>query len=178
MAFLSFSYASYLGGFSGIKKKHHGNLIFADQTVGIGTLRPKAMWVKIDQIRSIEVSGGQVAKNKIGAEVAFGVLGGLGAKGAKDQTTVVVRMESGETGYFEIDRVAPTAVLAKLTPWMREHGIPTYDEARHAELLSAAGAPSAAPLSVADEISKLAELRSSGAITDGEFAAQKAKLLG
>jgi hypothetical protein len=36
----------------------------------------------------------------------------------------------------------------------------------------------AARVSPADELSKLAELRSSGVITEEEFAAQKAKLLG
>jgi hypothetical protein len=36
----------------------------------------------------------------------------------------------------------------------------------------------AAPASVADELAKLAKLRDAGALTDDEFAAQKAKLLG
>ena len=37
---------------------------------------------------------------------------------------------------------------------------------------------SAAPASVADELGKLVQLRDSGALTDEEFAAQKARLLG
>jgi len=35
----------------------------------------------------------------------------------------------------------------------------------------------APPLSVADELAKLAKLKADGVLTDGEFAAQKAKLL-
>lgn len=41
---------------------------------------------------------------------------------------------------------------------------------------SAATVP--APASVADELAKLVQLRDAGALTDEEFAAQKAKLLG
>jgi hypothetical protein len=36
----------------------------------------------------------------------------------------------------------------------------------------------AAPISIADELTKLAGLRDSGVLTDEEFAALKAKLLG
>ena len=36
----------------------------------------------------------------------------------------------------------------------------------------------AAPLMAADELAKLNELRAAGVLTDAEFAAQKAKLLG
>ena len=36
----------------------------------------------------------------------------------------------------------------------------------------------ATPISSADELAKLAQLRDSGVLTDAEFAAQKAKLLG
>jgi hypothetical protein len=40
------------------------------------------------------------------------------------------------------------------------------------------GARPAAPLSVADELGKLAALRDAGVLSEDEFAAQKAKLLG
>lgn len=48
------------------------------------------------------------------------------------------------------------------------------------ELLVTAHGPASAPqaISIADEIKKLADLRASGVLTDAEFAAQKAKLLG
>jgi len=42
----------------------------------------------------------------------------------------------------------------------------------------AAGAGGTAPASVADELAKLADLRDQGILTDDEFAAQKARLLG
>jgi len=40
------------------------------------------------------------------------------------------------------------------------------------------GMPAAAPASNADQLAKLAQLHSSGALTDEEFAAEKAKLIG
>lgn len=42
----------------------------------------------------------------------------------------------------------------------------------------AAPAPATSPVSIADELKKLGELRDAGVLTDEEFAAQKAKLLG
>lgn len=41
----------------------------------------------------------------------------------------------------------------------------------------AAAAPAVSPASAADQLSKLAELRQSGVLTEEEFAAQKAKIL-
>ncbi|HEY0312293.1 MAG TPA: SHOCT domain-containing protein [Allosphingosinicella sp.] len=46
------------------------------------------------------------------------------------------------------------------------------------ELAGAATAAATTPLSIADELKKLAELRASGAITEAEFQAAKQKLLG
>ena len=46
------------------------------------------------------------------------------------------------------------------------------------EQYEAAPPPPQAPVSEADELQKLAELHASGALTDEEFAAEKAKILG
>jgi putative oligomerization/nucleic acid binding protein len=48
------------------------------------------------------------------------------------------------------------------------------DAAARSYIQSAAGTPT----STADEVTKLASLRDQGVITDAEFAAQKAKVLG
>lgn len=42
----------------------------------------------------------------------------------------------------------------------------------------AAPAPAAEPVDVADQLQKLAQLKDQGVLTEAEFAAQKAKLLG
>jgi hypothetical protein len=55
----------------------------------------------------------------------------------------------------------------------------TGDEAeQNQSLMQAAPPPGAGPASAADQLSKLAELHKQGALTDEEFAAAKAKILG
>jgi hypothetical protein len=54
----------------------------------------------------------------------------------------------------------------------------TIKQAAEQEQAARAYIQDAARVSPADELAKLSELRSSGVITDEEFAAQKAKLLG
>jgi hypothetical protein len=57
----------------------------------------------------------------------------------------------------------------KIEDWFRSH--PLFSTSQN-------GTPDVAASSVADEIAKLGELRSQGLLTEDEFAAQKAKLLG
>lgn len=181
MAGPSFTRATYLGGAPNVPKKKTGILYFNDDVIGIGTFKPKAFTLKTDVIASIEVGGGQVAKSKVGAELAFGVLGGLGAKGAANQTQLAVRTKGGMTCFFQIDRVSAAEVRAKLAPWMQSRGIAFYEDAQHAEMVQAmaAGAHSAdpSPASKADELAKLAALRDQGVLTEVEFQEQKAMLL-
>jgi hypothetical protein len=57
----------------------------------------------------------------------------------------------------------------------------TQARAVNAELIRAqqqAQAPTPAPVSVADELAKLAGLRQSGVLSNAEFEAEKSKLLG
>lgn len=75
---------------------------------------------------------------------------------------------------------------------LRDRLLPLISEARHKKLVerqsqfvhhvtpppSAAPAPPAEAVDVADQLRKLAELRDQGILTEEEFAAQKAKLLG
>jgi hypothetical protein len=71
----------------------------------------------------------------------------------------------------------PHGTSEKLEHWFRSH--PLVGQSAAAE--QAAPVPSAHPPAsgmVADELRKLAELRAQGILTDDEFAAQKARLLG
>ena len=75
---------------------------------------------------------------------------------------------------------------------LREKLMPLVSEARQKKVMerqsqyvhhmnppaAAAAAPAAEPVDLADQLKKLAELRDQGILTDDEFAAQKAKLLG
>lgn len=120
---VTFPRATYLGGFASVRKKHVGNLHFGDELIGIGMFHPKQMSVKVSAITAIDVNGGQVAKSKVGAEVAFGVLGALGAQGSADRAVVEVHTNFG-IAYFQIERRSPQQVKAGLSPWMQRHGIP------------------------------------------------------
>jgi Short C-terminal domain/Protein of unknown function (DUF2510) len=166
-----FNHATYLGGLPQARLKKTGALYFTPDVTGIGTLKPRALTIPTRLIASVEVVGGEVAKRKVAAVAAFGVLGGLAAKGAKNQTVVIVRLTDGAEAYFELDRIAPQEVRAKLAPWLGQNGIPWRDD-------EPAAAPAAAPIaSIADELQKLAALRDSGVLTPDEFAAAKARLL-
>ena len=118
-------------------------------------------------IASLEVTSEQVAKSKVGATLLFGVWGGLAAKGAADRSTLVVNIKNGSTGYFIIKKYFAAQLLAIVDPWRREMGI------------GLGGSPEAAggPVSIADEIAKLAQLRESGALTEDEFVLLKTQLI-
>jgi hypothetical protein len=75
---------------------------------------------------------------------------------------------------------ADTQVLADEKALMNDELRKAEDEKRKAEIREQAQAIAqavASPLSVADELAKLAQLKEAGVLTEEEFAAQKAKLL-
>jgi hypothetical protein len=184
---VTFGYAEYLGGHPTLGRKRSGNLWFTAQELGIGMRRPKVAVLQLSEVASVEVTGGQVAKSKVGAELVFGVFGGLGAKGAKNQATIAVYTKDDQIAYYLVDKKSVAQVQAAIAPLLRAVGIPFRDElvaqkqqeAFHDAVVQATqaaqggGAPS-----TADELVKLAQLRDQGILTDEEFAAQKAKLLG
>jgi hypothetical protein len=127
------------------------------------------------QVRSISVEGGQVAKNKVAAELAFGIFGGLGAKGAKDRTYIIVNRNDGAQGIWEVDKMAPMQVRANLSPVLRVAGVPFADDPSASPMTPTT--PQVAPSSMAEEIERLAGLRDRGILTDEEFTIAKARLL-
>ena len=112
------------------------------------------------------IAGIQVHKGLMSGAV---VVQGPGQKGVK-------------TSYWSQDKDSPAKApnaIPVAGDWDQVHA----SVARLRELLNAAHSPSTevappSPISVADELSKLAELRASGALTDDEFAAAKHRLLG
>jgi hypothetical protein len=168
---VSFGYAHYVGGHSRLGRGRQGNFHVTATELGIGMTRPKVAVISLVNVASVEITGGEVAKRKVGATVAFGVLGGLAAKGTKNQTAVVVHTKDGETAYYTIDKQAPINVRAKLTPMLKSAGVPFSDEAKSAPVV----APPAPDL--AQQLRDLAALRDDGILTADEFATQKARLL-
>jgi hypothetical protein len=78
---------------------------------------------------------------------------------------------SGNTIEFRVGHAEAQRVKNGIMSLVLGHGAPT-------PAAPSAPAPSAPAMSVADELAKLAALRSAGVLTDEEFSAQKAKLLG
>ena len=155
--------AQYLGGIVGVGAGIKGTLMITESQIGIGH-----NLVELDSIFFVEVDGGQVAKNRAIPVVLFGVAG-LAAKGTKDRAFINVILKSGAVVVYQVDNLPPQQVVATIAGFLSKSGVPL-------------GAPSNLAAntthSVAEEIAKFADLRDRGILTEGEFAAKKAQLLG
>lgn len=173
MASTSFKHVTYLGGLPEEPRAAslEGNLFATQDHIGCGTLSAKNHVVRWADCTGVTVEGGQVAKSKVGAELAFGVLGGLGAKGAADRAFLHVYRNDGAAACYQIGKKSPQAVRAQLTPLLAKAAVPFLDGPMPQ------APPAAAPVSVADELAKLAVLREQGVLTLEEFNLQKAALL-
>jgi hypothetical protein len=170
---VSFTFGTYLGGAPGVTKKIGGNLRFTDDAVGITGFRKMKVGVDIERIMSIEVVGGDVAKSRAGAAVMLGV-GALATKATESRTYVIVHTDKAEQVVFEVDRVDPMRVRGKIGPWMQEHKAVFHDD-RPAPVASQPVAPQT---DVGDQLAHLAGLHAAGALTDAEFTAAKARIIG
>jgi Short C-terminal domain len=172
--------AHYLGGLSWAPEPGYGDLTLNDQTIDVTRRRSKkdagrlVVKVQVAAIDSVEITSEQAAKSKVGAVLLFGVFG-LGAKGSMDRGVILVHMKSGQTGYFQVEGYSVHQLQAKLTPWL--HSVKVRVGPPTVEAVPLVAPPMAAH-SVADEIAKLGALKTQGLLTEEEFAAQKAKLLG
>lgn len=167
--------AHYLGGFSWAPNPGWGELTLNDEFIELTEQRQKAkilgptiVKVFVPAIASVEVTSESQAKSKVGAVLLFGVLGGLAAKGTRDRGIFMVHLKNRQTGYFSIDGYSEHELRGKLSPWVNALELPLK-------------APDLAPtgsLTLSEEIANLASLREQGILTDDEFAACKAKLIG
>ena len=106
----------------------------------------------------------------------FGVLGGLAAKGSAERAYLAVHRRDGATGHFQFDKMSPQALRGRIAPVLFKVAVPFLDEPPVG--ISAPTAQGVAPFSVADELKKLVALRETGVLTEEEFVAQKARVLG
>jgi hypothetical protein len=168
---VSLGMTRYLGGCQPFGAARNGRLSFAADAIFLDS-------VKLDMalVKSVAVGGGQVAKSRVGATLAFGIAG-LASKGTEDRTELAIHLTSGEAAFFVVEGESPFEVRAKLLPRLREAGVPFEDEIDDQAELPAATASAGSGYSLADELMKLADLRKSGFLTDEELAAAKAKLL-
>jgi hypothetical protein len=183
---VSFGCAHYRGGHPWLGRKRSGNLQFTALEIGLGTLTPTFAVLQLADVASVEVTGRQVAKTKVGAEILFGVLGGLGAREARNQATITVSTKDGQIAHYRVDKKNVAEVRAAITPILEAAGIPLRDEAiapaQQEALPAAVGQSTPAPPvgttpSLVDELTKLVQFHDAGALSDEEFTALKAKLI-
>jgi hypothetical protein len=161
-----FGAARYVGGHADFPNPRSGTLFVGPTSIGIR----KAAVVPFAEVASVEIAGETVAKSKVAATLAFGVVGGLASKGARNEVAFLVRTKWGATVTYVLpdSKDGPIVIRAKVGQVLREAGIPLTDGV----------VPMATEaVDIADQLRKFAALRDEGLLTDDEFAAQKAKLL-
>jgi len=132
---------------------------------------PRRAVVPWSNVASVSMESYTEAKSRLGPVLMFGVLG-LAARGSANSTVIAVRLRDGGTVYYQAD-LNFMECRANVTPILRALGVTVVDEMAP----QATPAPGSYAISVADELTKLAQLRDSGVLTEEEFAAQKARLL-
>lgn len=172
MKTVRFSNAQYLGGLPGSKPTNVSVTLFiGDEGVGVGTFSPKKGVVSWDEMSGVSFDTGTAKKSRAGKALAFGVLA-LAAKKTQDEAHLTVMLKDGNVALYRVVSKSGLVVRGKVQPFLAAHGVPCLDDG----VAPAAVAPAA--ISAADEIVKLVALRDAGAITEEEFTAHKAKLLG
>ena len=169
---VTLGWATYLGGVIDQPKKRSGNLMFTVDGIilerGPGLSKVS---IPMSDVCGVDVGGEQVGKSRVGAVLAFGVLG-LGAKSSVARGELTVYLKSGGEAYFHVDKKSEMEIKGALSPLLGGLGIPFGNEAAAPVVAAPSG------VSTADELAKLAQLRDQGVLTEEEFAAHKAKLLG
>lgn len=117
-------------------------------------------------VRDIAIEG-ETSMRLTGTRAATIGVFALGAKKRTRDTHISVLTNTAERGFL-LEKTAPEAIKTRLMPLL----------AKLAEQQEPEPEAGHSKLGIADEIAKLAELRGSGVLTDEEFHAQKAKLLG
>src|SRR5579862_6823099 len=99
--------AVYLGGLPRAPQRDSYRRTLAFRAAGMSyesSYYPSEKVCCWDEVQNIDIEGGEVAKSKVGATLAFGIWGGLAAKGAKDRTYVLLKLKDGSEGIWEIDK--------------------------------------------------------------------------
>jgi len=158
--------AVFLGGPTGKGKWSAGRLCFNDRGIGVRVMKSWRGFVPLEDVAGISFDSETVGRSRVLDVMTLGVLG-FATKSSSTKCPVTVFLKSGGASFYRVGDRPASKVQPVVQPYLLAHGIPILDGR------AAAGvAPSAA-----DEIAKLAELHRSGALTDDEFAAHKARLL-
>lgn len=169
----------YLGGWPEHAKTYTGKLtkILVIDRNGVA-LRGFSVIFTIpwNQITDLDVDGAENASKRLTASRAL-LLGPLAlvAKKKTKNSMLIVTTTSGHQALFHSEQYTASEMRMKLLPIITQIRLAVVDQ-QPAGPPGMATAPSRA-VSVADELTKLMQLRTSGVLTEQEFAAQKAKLL-
>jgi len=160
--------------FSGARNKNELGDLHATRE-GIQYKRAKVL-IPWRAIQDIEISTQATKRVTAGRVIALGVFA-LAAK--KGETYTYIHISDSNTVWSFADTTSQAKVLAAMKPILDAFN----SRVTSAPLAATISGPTPTPAagsspSVADELAKLAKLRAEGVLTDEEFAAQKAKLLG
>jgi hypothetical protein len=153
-------HAWYLGGVPSLGERRPGTLWFTQEAIGLGREEPQEAVVPMTRVRSVEVTAeAPVTQDDL----------------ITRQTTIGVYLDSGEVAYYGVDQLGAGTIRACLGPPLAAAGVPFHEELlqREAAVLAAS-----ATVNSAEETARLRRLRDQGILTEAEFAARSAELLG
>jgi len=160
---------AYLGGHPAeLEAPIHGRFEINATSVFVNNLDyhpPRRAVVPWSSVASVSLEQYDRQRSKIGPVLVFGLLG-LAARGTTEGTLLTVRLNDGAVVYYLAQSTFAT-FRANVVPILRDLAVTVTEPG-----------VSAPAISVADELEKLAHLRDRGVLTEEEFAAQKARLLG
>lgn len=171
---VQFNHVGYLGGFPDRPEaKSNGVLVVDGDGLHMRGIR-ELFVIPWSAVVHVAVEGAEEASRRVtaGRVMAMGIFA-LAAK-KKTGTTYLGVQTEGYTAGFEMEGTGAGEVRAKIAPWTQRLSPPPVPEA--APQAPQAAAP--ATTGLADELAKLAVLRDQGVLTQEEFDAQKARLLG
>ncbi len=180
--------ARYLGGWSAQTKTYapkKGNKFLVVDQRGVSFDGLKTIFtIPWSEIVGLDIEGPESAARRITATrmLTLGVFS-LAAQKKEKLAVMIVRLRSGEEAIFDTAKLTAPELKGKLTPIMSQlrkaNTTPEpVSQIRPQPVTNASAAPSLTPISVADELKKLAELKDAGVLTHEEFAVQKARVLG
>ena len=168
----AFSHTVYLGGLPNFKNQSSGDLQIDDVGLHMNG-QAVVLWAECN---GVTVEAAQVAKSKLKASLAFGVLGAVTAKNTKNQALVTVRRNDGALAFFIIDSKSAHEVKAQLAPTLHSVGVALYNEfPLSRDFSSTQQVP--AKVDLVERIRELGRLRDETLLTDDEFQQLKAELL-
>lgn len=162
----------YLGGLTGFRPmslQTKGILVFGPDCIELRRTLKRTTMIVIEwrDVRGVSFETGTVEKSRLGRALLVGWWA-LTMKATQRDTHLSLFLKDGSIGVFRVEGMSAPAVRAQLQPYLSLLGIQCLDDA----------APADPAISKADELTKLAQLRDSGVLTDAEFAAEKGRLLG